>query len=259
MQELAEGPLVVDGDWHQLGQVLMNLVVNAQDAMPGGGTLTVRTLSQGAWIGVEVRDTGVGIPEEIRPMLFEPFFTTKPAWRGTGLGLAVVHGIVAAHRGRVEVESQLGQGSCFQVWLPRSTRQLSPATARSEAPRSPQGQGQRVLSVEDEPMAREALSVALAALGYQITAVGSAEQALSLPDLAQFQILLTDFGLPGMTGLELAACLVARVPHLKVVLMSGYDPEMATLNGKFQVAPFFLQKPFSVAEQAHTLARIAVQ
>lgn len=260
VQELSPGPLVADGDWHQLGQVLMNLVVNAQDAMPGGGTLTVRTIADEAWVGFEVQDTGTGIAEEIRPKLFEPFFTTKPAGRGTGLGLAVVHGIVAAHGGRIEVESELGKGSRFRVCLPRSgAAEVATRPARTVAPPSPQGQGQRLLLVEDEPLAREALANALEALGYAVTAVGSAEEALALSDLAGFEILLSDYGLPGITGLELAATLASRVPRLKVVLMSGYGPELATINGRFQVAPEFLQKPFSLAELATTLAKLTVQ
>lgn len=260
VQELCPGPLVVSGDWHQLEQVLMNLVVNAQDAMPGGGTLTVRTVAGESWAGFEVRDTGTGIPEEIRPKLFEPFFTTKPAGRGTGLGLAVVHGIVAAHGGHVELESQVGVGSCFRVCLPRSqAAEVMTKPARTVAPPSPQGDGQRLLLVEDEPLAREALASALEALGYRVTAVASAEEALSLPSLGSFQILLTDYGLPGLTGLELAVSLSTRVPQLKVVLMSGYGPESAAINGHFRVAPQFLQKPFSLAELADTLAKLTVQ
>jgi CheY-like chemotaxis protein len=202
----------------------------------------------------------VGIPPEIRPKLFEPFFTTKPAGRGTGLGLAVVHGIVSTHGGRVEVESLVGQGSCFRVWLPRfAAGEAVAKPARTSAPPSPQGQGQRLLLVEDEPLAREALANALAALGYQVTAVASAEEALALPDLGSFAILLTDYGLPGMTGLELAASLMSRVPQLKVVLMSGYGPELATINGRFQAGALFLQKPFSLAELAATLAKLTVQ
>lgn len=260
VQELAPRSLVVNGDWHQLGQVLMNLVVNAQDAMPGGGTLTVRTLASDDWVGFEVADTGVGIPPEIRPKLFEPFFTTKPAGRGTGLGLSVVHGIVSTHDGRVEVESEVGQGSCFRVWLPRfAAGEAVAKPARISAPPLLQGQGQRLLLVEDEPLAREALANALTALGYEVTAVASAEEALVLQDLGRFAILLTDYGLPGMTGLELAASLMSRVPQLKVVLMSGYGPELATMNGRFQAGAHFLQKPFSLAELAATLAKLTVQ
>ncbi len=256
----APRPLVVNGDWHQLGQVLMNLVVNAQDAMPEGGILTVRTVATEDWVGFEVEDTGVGIPPELRPKLFEPFFTTKPAGRGTGLGLAVVHGIVRAHGGRVEVASEVGQGSRFRVWLPRFTAgEAVTKPARTAAPPPPQGQGQHLLLVEDEPLAREALANALSALGYEVTAVASGEEAIKLQDLARFAVLITDYGLPGITGLELAARLTARVPHLKVVLMSGYGPELAILNGRLPVAPQFLQKPFSLAELAATLAKLTVQ
>lgn len=255
----APGPLVVRADWHQLGQVLMNLVVNAQDAMPGGGTLWVRTLSSEAWAGFEVEDTGTGIPEDIRPKIFEPFFTTKPAGRGTGLGLAVVHGIVTGHGGRLEVESRLGEGSCFRVWFPRIAGELAAHPPRREAPPPPQGQGQALLLVEDEPLAREALAAALGDLGYEVTTAASAEEALALSDLERFQVLLTDYGLPGVTGLELAARLLSRAPHLKVVLMSAYGPEMAAINGRFQVAAAFLQKPFTLAELASTLAKLTVQ
>ncbi|MGC8917218.1 MAG: PAS domain S-box protein [Thermoanaerobaculum sp.] len=259
VEERSPGPLVVHADWHQLGQVLMNLVVNAQDAMPDGGTLWVRTLGNEEWAGLEVEDTGTGIPEEIRPKIFEPFFSTKPAGRGTGLGLSVVHGIVARHGGRVEVESRVGEGSRFRVWFPRATVEVETQPPRREAPAPPRGQGQPLLLVEDEPLAREALATALADLGYEVTPVASAEEALALPDLERFSVLVTDYGLPGVTGLELAARLLSRAPHLKVLLMSGYGPEMATINGRFQVAAAFLQKPFTLAELATTLAKLTVQ
>jgi PAS domain S-box-containing protein len=259
-QLLAEGPLVVNADWHQLGQVLMNLVVNAQDAMPQGGVITVRTLAEEERVGFQVEDTGIGIPEEVRSRLFEPFFTTKPAGRGTGLGLAVVHGIVTAHGGTVEVESQVGEGSCFRVWLPRAQATALPLPVpRTVAPTLPRGQGQEVLLVEDEEIARESLASALEELGYVVRAVGSAEEALALPNLSRFQVLITDLGLPGLGGLELAAKLCSRAPHLKVVLMSGYGPEKASLNAGLAVAPVFLQKPFSLWELTHALAKLMLQ
>ncbi len=259
-QELAPGPLVADGDWHQLGQVLMNLVVNAQDAMPKGGVLTVCTLAEVERVGFEVRDTGVGIAEELKPRLFEPFFTTKPAGRGTGLGLSVVHGIVAAHGGQVEVESRLGEGSCFRVWLPRSRKaELREKPARSAAPAPPRGQGQRVLLVEDEPLARQSLASALEEFGYEVYALARAEEALALPERHRFQVLITDLGLPGINGLELAATLCAQVPQLRVVLMSGYGPETTARGPHLPPTAVFLQKPFSLWELANTVARLTLQ
>ena len=256
--ELAPEPLVVEGDWHQLGQVLMNLVVNAQDAMPAGGTLTVRSLAQGDTVGFAVQDTGAGIPQEHLDKLFEPFFTTKPPGQGTGLGLAVVHGIVQAHGGRVEVASSPGQGSCFTVWLPRAPHRVitQAQPPRVSAPPLAAAEGKTVLVVEDEPLARQALAESLRSVGYRVVEAACAAEALELAPAEGFELLLTDLSLPDGSGLELAARLHARTPGFRLVVMSGYALDPSRFGEGVPPGARFLQKPFTLAELATTLASL---
>ncbi len=252
--ELAPKRLEVDADRGQLDQVLMNLVVNASDAMPDGGDLTIRTGATNntrVWLSVE--DKGNGIPEEIRERIFEPFFTTKGPGKGTGLGLAVVDGIVTRHGGTIEVESEVGRGTTFTVSLPASGSGEFPAA--KEAPKAPAplaaGKGERVLVVEDEEAARQGLHEILVSFGYRVVSVGSGEAAGSLPADPPFDLLLTDLMLPGVAGPRLAIGLKARWPALKVILMSGYAEDDAIRSDVGEGKVNFLQKPFDMA----TLAR----
>jgi two-component system cell cycle sensor histidine kinase/response regulator CckA len=249
----ANDVLPVDADHGQLEQVLVNLVVNGSDAMPDGGELVIRTGDLGereVWL--EVSDTGVGIPEEVRGRIFEPFFTTKTSERGTGLGLAVVHGIVTQHGGRVEVASELGRGSTFRVLLQRATAGGEPkATGVEEASAPAAGSGERVLVVEDEDAARNALTEILELLGYRALAAASGEEAEAAASAAPFDVLLTDFVLPGIDGGELARRLSATQPGLRVILMSGYAENESVRRGVSAGTVRFLQKPFDV----DTLAR----
>lgn len=244
-------PLVVEADANQLQQVLFNLVLNARDAMPEGGSLHISLRATENHALLQVKDTGGGIPEEIRPRIFEPFFSTKGQGAGTGLGLAVVHGIVTAHQGRVEVESQVGLGSSFSVFLPLAS---GPLAEEKEAPGPlPLGSGERVLLVEDEEAAREALAEVLRSLGYQVTAVASAEEAGCLPAEPAFQVLLTDFLLPGANGLQLATGLLKRWPGLKVVVMSGYSEDQLFKEQVEAGLLRFLPKPFTMEQLAQQL------
>lgn len=244
--EFAPGELTVDGDRSQLDQVLMNLVVNARDAMVDGGQLVVRTgAPRQGQVSIEVVDTGTGIAAEIRERLFEPFFSTKAVGLGTGLGLAVVHGIVGQHGGNIEVESELGLGSTFRVVLPlRATRPAAVHPADEIGALVP-GRGERVLVVEDEEGARSGLQEILELLGYKPTVVASAEEALLLPDEPPFDVVLSDLMLPGMSGGRLATSLLARCPALKVILMSGYL-EDERVRHEVPSAARFLQKPFDL-------------
>ncbi len=254
--ELAPARLPVRADRGQLEQVLMNLVVNASDAMPEGGALTIRTGAEGherVWLAVE--DTGHGIPEELVGRIFEPFFTTKKAERGTGLGLSVVHGIVSQHRGRIEVESASGRGSTFRVSLPCAASDERDVAGGSGLAVSdlPFGKGERLLVVEDEVAARDGLRDILASLGYEVTALADGEQAGRLPDRPAFDLLLTDLMLPGVAGQQLARGLRERWPRLKVILMSGYTDDAAVRRGIAAGAVRFLQKPFDMATLAREL------
>jgi two-component system cell cycle sensor histidine kinase/response regulator CckA len=238
--------LSVLGDAGQIQQVLLNLAINARDAMPDGGTLTLRVGSCGDEVFLEVEDTGAGMNDGTRAHLFEPFFSTKEVGKGTGLGLAVVHGIVVEHGGRIEVESSLGEGSRFRVILPPGSGEEAPAPAPIADTEEPAGRGY-VLLVEDEPGVREGIAVLLETIGYAVIAVGSGEEALAIPADQPPDLLLTDVTLAGIGGAALGERLRERWPSLKVVLMSGYFEESSRTNAG-ERGWHFLQKPFDMAE-----------
>jgi PAS domain S-box-containing protein len=238
-------PLPVDADRGQLEQVLVNLVVNASDAMPAGGTLEVATGRDGEdWVWFAVADSGSGIPEAARLQIFEPFFTTKGRGKGTGLGLSVVHGIVTQHGGRIDVESEVGRGATFRVLLPhRGSGILQAASAASVAAPAAPAAGERILLIEDDATVRRLFHRFLADRGYAVTAVGSGEEARALTTGAPFDVLVSDVVLPGASGLEVARGLLARWPGMKVVLMSGYAPD-AEIEGELaHESVVFLEKP----------------
>ncbi|MFI5166439.1 MAG: PAS domain S-box protein [Thermoanaerobaculales bacterium] len=247
--ELASEQLQVDADRGQLEQVLVNLAMNAADAMPAGGELAIRSGSYpGGEVYLELQDTGIGMTEEVQAHIFEPFFTTKGVEKGVGLGLAVVHGIVTQHGGRVEVTSTVGSGSSFRVVLPRqvSRPQLPLPEAARPPGGNPTGRGERVMLVEDEGEARRVLGEILAMLGYEVVAVGSGEEALRLADGRPFQVLLTDLLLPGIHGGELAQKLRERWPDLKIMVMSGYAQDETLRQWASSGAVRFLPKPFGL-------------
>jgi two-component system, cell cycle sensor histidine kinase and response regulator CckA len=245
--ELASAPLPVVADRAQLEQVLMNLAVNASDALPSGGGITLQTDGDQRYVRLVVADTGHGMSEAVRAHVFEPFFTTKAAGKGTGLGLSVVHGIVTAHGGRVEVASREGEGTTFTVLLPRD---LSAAAEAAEATvpagEIPRGSGERVLIVEDEDGARDGLAEILSLLGYVVVAVEDGARALDLPATPRFDLLISDLMLPGVSGSDVAAELERRWPALRVILMSGYAEDEAVRRSASVGDVRFLQKPFDV-------------
>lgn len=250
---LAQEPLLVDADGGQIEQVIMNLAVNASDAMPNGGELRIGTGVQGDdEVFIEVRDSGTGIAPDVLPRIFEPFFTTKPPEQGVGLGLSVIHGIVTHHHGRVEVTSDAGKGSTFRIVLPRrdAGSELVGPEKLSEEVETPRGNGERVLLVEDEDGAREGLTEILSMLGYHVEAVCDGEQALAKACDA-FDVLLTDLFLPGIHGAELARRLLERMPSLRVIVMSGYPEDEKLRSDVARGTMHFLQKPFGM----NTLAR----
>jgi CheY-like chemotaxis protein len=218
--------------------------------MPQGGSLEVRAgrSSDGLWW--EVADSGVGMSDDVQRRLFEPLFTTKKL--GTGLGLAVAHGIVTTHRGTIEVTSALGEGSTIRITLPAASDEADALEARPAAAGFDVGHGERVLVVEDEPAAREGLTDILDMIGYAVESVESAEAALALESTEPFDVLLTDFVLPGRNGLELAAILSRAHPGLGVILMSGYAEDTALNGGTLPDHVRYLQKPFD----ARTLSRM---
>jgi len=253
-------------DTARLDQVLMNLAVNARDAMPDGGTLTVETsnehldelsagtrvsLRPGRYLCLAVSDTGTGMTREVRERAFDPFFTTKPPGKGTGLGLASVYGIARQMEGEVSIYSELGRGTTVRLHLPVADAEVTPTTiVRAPAP-APHGRS--VLLVEDEELLRQALDRTLSEAGFVVSAAESAEKALGRLDDGELpDLLISDVSLPGMPGPELALLLRERAPDLPVLLMSGYaaHPLPTGLVGRAAM----IDKPFPTRE---LLAQIA--
>lgn len=252
---------VVLADRGQLDQILVNLVTNAADALPQGGRIDVVVREREGRAELVVSDDGPGIPLEIRDRIFEPFFTTKPRNEGTGLGLAVVHGIVDQYEGSIDLESEPGCGTTFRIRLPLAAGLLEPAALAGEpATRCdlPRGEGRRVLLIEDEEGPRETLLEMLSLLDYDVRAVASAEAALEVAAEGPFDLLLTDFMLPGQTGREVANTLRARWPGLRAIVMSGYAEDEGISTEVALGHLRFLQKPFSVGELARELQTLFV-
>ena len=238
--------LPVSADRGQLEQVLSNLVVNAADAMPDGGRIVLRTGSSGPDTAfLEVEDTGSGMAPEVVSLIFEPFFTTKSSEHGTGLGLSVVHGIVTAHGGTIDVVSSPGTGTCFRITLPHHDTGAFPVVAEADLASSElaSGHAERVLLVEDDPGIREVLADLLTRLGYDVTVAGTGEDAAALTPQQPFELLLTDVMLPGISGTELAGQLAERWPDMAVVVMSGYSPDESLRRDAGAGRVRFLQKP----------------
>jgi PAS domain S-box-containing protein len=260
----------VHADPGQIEQVLMNLVVNSRDAMPRGGQLTIATrnvtldesfvrnhrdIKPGPYILFSVTDTGCGISPKNKKRIFEPFFTTKGPGKGTGLGLAIVSGIVKQSGGEIEVESELGQGATFYIFLPRIDEQAP--QAKPEASKVPCG-SETVLLVEDDDGARCLTRMALEAKGYTILESKNGTEALRLQ--AEFEdsiaLLITDVVMPHMSGRELADRLTGLRPELKVLYVSGYLDDALVRHGIMESRMAFLQKPYSPAALARKVREI---
>jgi PAS domain S-box-containing protein len=256
----ASAPGRVYADPAQLERVLINLVVNASDAMPGPGKLRIETsavwldeaqaatrpeLEPGRYVLLTVSDTGVGMDSETRARAFDPFFTTKPV--GTGLGLSIVYGLVRQGGGHVSVHSELGKGSTFQVYLPdhaAAAEQERPPLPEPSTPPPARGT-ETVLVVEDEPEIRALVCQVLEEQGYRVLEAGHPDEALSVSRQQELvHLLLTDMVLPGRTGLVLAEELLAQRPKLRVLFMSGYAPP-EVLERSLGTGATFLAKPFS--------------
>jgi PAS domain S-box-containing protein len=244
------------GDLGQLEQVIVNLAANARDAMPRGGRLTLATRNAPASPGqgpagdrVEllVRDTGVGMSPEVKAHLFEPFFTTKELGRGTGLGLATVHGIVTQAGGEVRVESAPGAGTTFELSLPRATR-AAPAPGRPAATPVPgRGGTECLLVVEDDPLVREVTARSLRSGGYRVLTAGGGAEALEVAEreAADLRLVVTDVVMPGLDGKTLAEALAQRLPGVRVLFVSGYTGDVIGHHGVLDSGIEFLQKPFT--------------
>ena len=263
-------PVLIHADAGMLDQIIMNLAVNARDAMPQGGQLLIETAEKmmasaaadrpaetmpGRYVRLTITDNGCGIPPEVLPRIFEPFFTTKGVGKGTGLGLATVFGIVKQHQGWIDVESQPGQGASFHVFLPAITA-LSPVKDQPRVSK-PRGGRETILLVEDDQALRTTTRLILERHGYELITAADGDEALRLweqrHDLA---LLLTDLVMPGGTsGQELARKLQAAKPGLKVIYASGYSADIAGRDIELRRGENFLQKPYPPSQLLDSIRR----
>jgi two-component system, cell cycle sensor histidine kinase and response regulator CckA len=282
--DLAPQLCTVLADPGQIEQVLVNLAVNARDAMPSGGTLVVATsvtevdeshpasrigLPPGPYACMKITDTGVGMPRDVIDHAFEPFFTTKPKGEGTGLGLATVYGIVAQAGGHVQISSELGTGTTVTILLPASGLPASglpasglpaPGQAPEQEPEQEPGRGagETVLIVEDEPALREVIRRILSRSGYHVIAAATGPEAIEIVAryTGDIDVLLTDVVMPRMLGKEAAERIRALRPGVKVLFMSGYTQGVLDCQGVVEAGVNLIQKPFSEAQLLATLGRI---
>ena len=251
-------------DGTQIHQVLLNLCVNARDAMPAGGRLRIATAvidgielrmqfpraSAAAHVVIEVKDSGTGMDEATRARIFEPFFTTKDADKGTGLGLAVVFGIVQTHNGHISVDSAIGDGTIFRIYFPVETPRPANVDHRTEVSEGSGGGGETILFVEDEPMLYEISRMALTGNGYTVLYAKDGLEAIDVyrRHYSDIRLVLTDMDLPKLSGEDLVKKLLAINPSLKIIIASGYlEPEVKSRVLQ-SGAKAFLAKPYAHAE-----------
>jgi len=250
----------------QMESALLNLAINARDAMPDGGTLTVETANShldedyaalnpgaeaGGYVLVAVSDSGTGISQDLLEKVFDPFFTTKAPGKGSGLGLSMVYGFVKQSQGHIKIYSEPGQGTTVRIYLPRSKGEG--ATDTEEAVLSDaKAQGETILVVEDEAGVRACVCDQLRGLGYRVLEAGDAEAALAIVDSGEpFDLLFTDVVLPGrLNGRQLADIVTARRPGLNVLYTTGYTENAVVHNGKLDAGVRLLTKPYRRAELA---------
>jgi CheY-like chemotaxis protein len=264
--EIEPGLGKVKVDRSQLEQAILNLALNARDAMPDGGTLTIQaqnvdfsetqiwrhsSLPAGSYVMLAIGDTGIGVDPEAQSRIFEPFFTTKAPGKGTGLGLAMVYGVVKQSNGAIAVSSELGRGTIFKIFLPKCDEE---AAARQRVPAEPEKStgGETILLVEDQAAIREVISAYLKRLGYNVLTAPDGEAALHIVTTQQknIDLVITDLLMPNMGGWELATRMARPHPETKVLFMSGYpDQEVRSEQGLTEEVEI-MQKPFSLTSLA---------
>ena len=262
----------VKADPGQIEQVLMNLAVNSRDAMPGGGMLTIETrnveysealplgageMPPGAYVMLSVSDTGCGMDEETQSHIFEPFFTTKEQGKGTGLGLAMVYGIVKQGGGYILVDSETGRGTTFRICFPRTQEEPRPSTPEI-SPSAPSTGKETVLVVEDQDEVRNLVEEILCMQGYTVLKASNGDEALRLCRRRKkpIHLLLTDMVMPGMNGKELAERMQKMSPGMKVILMSAYTVDGLIQWGTIMQGMDFLKKPFRVETLVQTVRKV---
>jgi signal transduction histidine kinase/CheY-like chemotaxis protein len=267
----AGGVWPVEADAAELEAAILNLAVNARDAMPDGGKLTIETANAylddgycrqypdvhpGQYVQVSVTDTGAGMTKAISERAFEPFFTTKHAGQGTGLGLSQVYGFVKQSGGHVKIYSEVGEGSTIKMYLPRFAGQASPSAGSESEPRRGHA-GERILVVEDDADVRAYVVETLRALGYDVFEAAGGEQALALMDRQQnISLLLTDVVMPGQNGRKLAEAARVLQASLKVLYMTGYSRNAIVHQGRLDPGVELLQKPLTSEQLAATVRKV---
>jgi len=255
---------VINADRTQIHQVLMNLCVNARDAMPSGGVITIKAekqtkdqvrekitaANQDSYICITVTDTGTGMNEETRRRIFDPFYTTKEQGKGTGLGLAVVYGVVQSHHGFIDVESEVGHGTTFRLYfpIPLTNEQLTDLPLAIESYST--GGTETILVVEDEEALIEMVLLLLESKGYHVFTARDGKEAVEIfrQHKQEIDIVLTDMGLPGMTGVDEFKMLKEIAPDVKVVFASGFFDPVIKSDLYIGGAKGFIQKPYSPDE-----------
>jgi two-component system cell cycle sensor histidine kinase/response regulator CckA len=264
--------LPILGDHNQLNQVIMNLCVNARDAMPNGGTISIHTeIAQGwevqkkypeadteRYVCIRVTDTGTGMDAQTRERIFEPFFTTKEQGKGTGLGLAVVYGIISSHKGFIDVASDLGIGTTFSLWLPASNNaiaiSLPESFSTSELPRGKE----TLLIVEDEDILLQTITVLLSGHGYTIISARDGFEAIEMfkKHKNEIDLIILDIGLPKLSGWDALARIKEETDNLKVIVSSGYlDPKLKSEKLGEGVSEYIL-KPYDPNKILHSIRRV---
>ena len=264
----ASGLQAVLADAGQMEQVIMNMIINARDAMPNGGKLTLETanvsfdqesvarypeLKPGDYVMLAITDTGAGMSAEVKARLFEPFFSTKEVGHGTGLGLSTCYGIIKQSGGHISVYSELARGATFKIYLPQVEQRVKTPGQRSESPALPRGT-ETILLVEDDPALREMAATLLRRLGYTVLPAANGIEALSLKQqrgVGHIDLLFTDIVMPHMSGKELSERVVALYPHTRVLFTSAYTEHSILHQGFLDKGLVLLQKPFT----PHALAK----
>jgi PAS domain S-box-containing protein len=259
---LATGLSNIKADPGQIGQLLTNLVINARDAMPDGGVVTIATedvdvagadrageqeIGPGAYVSLTVADSGTGMDEETRQHLFEPFFTTKPRGEGTGLGLSIVSGIVSQLRGDIQVSTELGKGTKFTIRLPVTAEQQTDTRSIREITPKPDNREITVLLVEDDSGVRHLIRHMLLKGGYTVYETSDPEEAARICEAVPIKLLMTDIVMPGTGGRDLAGRLMKCHRDLRVLYMSGYISDSIFAGGFQEPGLHFIRKPFSAA------------
>jgi signal transduction histidine kinase len=269
----APGLQAVLADAGQIEQVIINMVINARDAMPNGGKLTLETanvsfdqesvgrypeLKAGDYVMLAITDTGMGMSEEVKARLFEPFFSTKGVGQGTGLGLSTCYGIIKQSGGHISVYSELARGATFKIYLPQVEQQTKIPLPRVDSLDLPRGT-ETILLVEDDPALREMAATLLRRLGYTVLAAANGIEALSLKqqrDTGHIDLLFTDVVMPHMSGKELSERVRMLFPQTKILFTSAYTENAIVLQGVLNQGVAFLQKPFTPSALAHKVREI---